>query len=167
MASLIWSIALIYVSYSTTSDVRVDHMTKGHKEYPHHNVMRKATAVTIETSMETRAVVSPTKHNKFPQLKMKRYNFGMVGKENNRILSVADETGDVTVVKQLTTRPPLFISDKPIDVKGVLSWKEAMKTHNAQEEKEDKDGFNRHAFNQYASDRLGYFREIPDTRHNL
>ena len=73
---------------------------------------------------------------------------------------------EVTVRQQSTSRQ-LFISDKPIEVKDFLSWKEAGKTRTAEEEQLSKDGFTRHAFNQYASDRLGYFRVIPDTRHTL
>ena len=80
---------------------------------------------------------------------------------SNRIIPTQREE---TVQQQSPSRQ-LFISDKPIVVKNFLSWKEAEKTHNAEEERQSKDGFARHAFNQYASDRLGYFREIPDTRH--
>jgi len=81
----------------------------------------------------------------------------------NQIVSVQSKA----TLKQSTTHHQLFISDKPIIVKNFLSWKEAGKTNNFEEEQESKDGFTRHAFNQYASDRLGYFRDIPDTRHTL
>ena len=82
---------------------------------------------------------------------------------NNRIVLVESET---TAQQQPTSRQ-LFISDKPIVVKDFLSWKEAGQTYTIEDEEESKDGFTRHAFNQYASDRLGYFRDIPDTRHTL
>jgi len=146
----------------TTDHMTPDHMMMGHKRYPHihHDVMRKAAAVVTDISEGT--TTAAPKQNKLPQLKMKNPKFSF-GKESNRLVTIDGNT----VIKQLTSRAPLFISDKPVDVKGVLSWKEAMKTHNAQEEQEDKDGFNRHAFNQFASDKLGYFREIPDTRHTL
>jgi len=61
----------------------------------------------------------------------------------------------------------LFISDQPVVVKNVNFWMEAGKTHNEEDKQQKEAGFARHAFNQYASDRLGYFREIPDTRHTL
>lgn len=81
--------------------------------------------------------------------------------ESNRIIPLQNEA----IIHQRHRQ--LFISDKPIVIKGVLSWKEAQKTDTAEEEEESKEGFARHAFNQYASDRLGYFRDIPDTRHTL
>ena len=153
----------------TMDHMTVDQMMMGQKKYPHlyHDVMRKAAAIATDLSEET--TTTAPKQNKLPQLKMKKpkFNFGGVVKESNRLVTTTDDSSNINVVKQSTSRAPLFISDKPIDVKGVLSWKEAMKTHNALEEREDKDGFNRHAFNQYASDKLGYFREIPDTRHTL
>jgi len=166
VASLMWSLALIYISFSTTDNsfanhltthyTTTDHMTTdlGQKKFPHmrRDVIKKAAAIVTEETAP--------KQNKLPQLIKKNPNFN-IGKESNRLITTDD------VMKQTTSRAPLFISDKPVDVKGVLSWKEAMETHNAQEEQEDKDGFNRHAFNQFASDKLGYFREIPDTRHSL
>jgi len=149
----------------TTDHMTLDHMMMDRKRYRHihHDVMRKAATVVTDTSEEAiKITTAAPKQNKLPQIKIKnpRFNFG---KESNRLVTIDGNT----VIKQLTSRAPLFISDKPVDVKGVLSWKEAMKTHNVQEEQEDKDGFNRHAFNQFASDKLGYFREIPDTRHTL
>ena len=90
---------------------------------------------------------------------------------SNRIVTVEREATVVTIQKQQQQQRPtsrqLFISDKPTVVKDFLSWKEAGETHTFEEEQESKDGFARHAFNQYASDRLGYFRELPDTRHTL
>ena len=74
---------------------------------------------------------------------------------------------EVTVNKLQSSRPPLFISDQPVVVRGVSHWVEAGRTQNEQEKRQSEAGFARHAFNQYASDRLGYFREIPDTRHTL
>lgn len=69
--------------------------------------------------------------------------------------------------KSQVSRPPLFISDQPVAVMGVNFWMEAGRTRTDEEKQQSEAGFTRHAFNQYASDRLGYFREIPDTRHAL
>ena len=82
---------------------------------------------------------------------------------NNRIVPIQRET----TARQQSTSRQLFISDKPIVVKDFLSWKKAEEIYTIEDEQESKDGFTRHAFNQYASDRLGYFRDIPDTRHTL
>ena len=82
---------------------------------------------------------------------------------SNRIIPLQSET----TVRQQSTSRQLFVSDEPIVVKDFMSWKEAGKTNTLDEEEQSKDGFTRHAFNQYASDRLGYFRDIPDTRHTL
>lgn len=68
---------------------------------------------------------------------------------------------------QLTSRPPLFITDQPVAIMGINFWMEAGRTRTDEEKQLSEMGFSRHAFNQYASDRLGYFRDIPDTRHTL
>ena len=49
---------------------------------------------------------------------------------------------------------------------GVNFWMEAGRAHTDEEKQQCEAGFSRNAFNQYASDRLGYFRDIPDTRHS-
>ena len=90
-------------------------------------------------------------------------NENMQAIKSNRIVLPTETTID----QQQASHRQLFISDKPIVVKDLLYWKEAEKTHSFLEEQESKDGFTNHAFNQFASDRLGYFRKIPDTRHTL
>lgn len=82
--------------------------------------------------------------------------------KNNQIVNVQTKA----TVHHPTTRQ-LFISDGPVVVKDFLSWKKAGETHSFTEQQESKNGFARHAFNQYASDRLGYFRDVPDARHTL
>ena len=49
---------------------------------------------------------------------------------------------------------------------GVNVWMEAGRAHTDKEKKQHEAGFSSHAFNHYASDRLGYFGEIRDTRHS-
>lgn len=77
-------------------------------------------------------------------------------------VSVLDQVVNESVISR-----SLFISDQPVVVKNVNFWMEAGKTRSDEERQQSEAGFARHAFNQYASDRLGYFREIPDTRHTL
>ena len=44
----------------------------------------------------------------------------------------------------------------------------AMKVVSDEEKKQEKSaGYNRHAFNQQESDRIGDYRDIPDSRHRL
>jgi len=109
-----------------------------------------------------RATIS-TEHNSPEELVRKHDEPRDEAIRNNRIIPLQSET----TVRQQSTSRHLFISDAPIVVKDFMSWKEAGKTNTFDEEQQSKDGFTRHAFNQYASDRLGYFRDIPDTRHTL
>ena len=78
-----------------------------------------------------------------------------------------EQTVSVSVNKLQTSRSPLFINEQPVAVMGVDFWMEAGRTSSDEDRRQKEAGFTRHAFNQYASDRLGYFRDIPDTRHNL
>ena len=81
VASLIWSLALIYITYSSTDTSHVnymtmDHMMMGQKNYLHlyHDVMRKAASIATDLSEETKKTTTTTvpKQNKLPQLKMKK-----------------------------------------------------------------------------------------------
>ena len=83
-------------------------------------------------------------------------------KYNNKQTTIVSEDNS-----QVTSRSPLFISDQPVAVMGVNFWMEAGRARTDEEKQQREAGFSKHAFNQYASDRLGYFRDIPDTRHAL
>lgn len=128
--------------------------------------VKRATTAVVLTTSATSSSVKLQENNEAILQKVPQDKFDDVLNEqmeqSNRIVSMQSKS-----VQQPTTHRQLFISDMPIVVKDSLSWKKAGKTNNFEEEQESKDGFARHAFNQYASDRLGYFREIPDTRHTL
>ena len=131
-----------------------------------YNKQRQMKRVTIATKLQHSTESSS--HNTPPQTARKqpvrRNDIQSIQSiRNNRIVVVESKTK----ARQQPTSRQLFISDKPIVVKDFLSWKEAGQTYTIEDEQESKDGFTRHAFNQYASDRLGYFRDIPDTRHTL
>ena len=134
---------------------RLQHDSGEANSYNKRRQMKLVTKLTTESSSQK----TPPRT---PQRRAGRYD-DMEAIRNNRIVLVQSEA----TARQKPTSRQLFISDKPIVVKDFLSWKEAQQTFTVEEEQESKDGFTRHAFNQYASDRLGYFRDIPDTRHTL
>lgn len=105
------------------------------------------------------------KKNQLPVKQRKIANFTM--KFGNPATPSKDVPMSKVTEKLQSSQPQLFISDQPITVMDVNFWMEAEKTRTEEERKQNEAGFARHAFNQYASDRLGYFREIPDTRHAL
>lgn len=191
LTSLLWSLGLIYITYNSVSVPHSDHVVRAvvppseeverwatnrkHTRLQHgsdkdvimYKKMRQVKRATMSRPTELQQNKDKSIHN-IAQKQPIRFNDIQLSEHrqainDNRIVPVRRET--ITVV-QPTSRQ-LFISDKPIVVKNFLSWKEAEKTYTFEEEQESKDGFTRHAFNQYASDRLGYFREIPDTRHTL
>ena len=187
LASVLWSLGLIYITYNNVhlhnDHVRqVDHVRQAP---PSEDIERWAThsrrtRLPHDSDKEIlykkmrqmkRATPSEVQSNqvllqKSPQREAFKSDNELserIQSHNNRIIPIQRKE---TVQQQSPSRQ-LFISDKPVVVKNFLSWKEAEKTRTAEEERQSKDGFARHAFNQYASDRLGYFREIPDTRHTL
>ena len=152
--------------------------------YPHvqHNIrhtVHKNTAQEKQTTAVTKAtVVAKPRHKIVKKLskdqqvmkQVKPANFS--AKFSKPITSIKYKNKQSNIVmseanSQVTSRPPPFISDQPVAVMGINFWMEAGRTRTDEEKQQSEEGFSRHAFNQYASDRLGYFRDIPDTRHTL
>lgn len=189
LTSLVWTVGLLYITY-TSGHLNNDHIVM-RSVPPSDEVERWATNMRhsrVQHGIDKKEILykkmrqmkrattarEPHQQNKqlFSQNSSQRQAVDDMLSEkiqaikSNRIDFSSETTSETTVQQEQTSRQ-LFISDKPTVVKTLMSWKEAGKTNTFEEEEENKDGFARHAFNQYASDRLGYFREIPDARHSL
>ena len=128
------------------------------------------TMVTDTSKARQSKMIQKLTKNKQVMKQPKPSNFSV--KFGKPVTSIRYKSKDIPVseevrVKSQFSRPPLFISDHLVAVMGVDFWMEAGMTRSEEEKQQSEAGFTRHAFNQFASDRLGYFREIPDTRHNL
>ena len=184
LASVLWSLGLVYITYNSIDlhNVHVDHVRQ---VPPSEDIERWAThsrrtrlphgddkeLMYKKMRQMQRAALSEVQGNQMLQKSPQREAFKSDNDLSERIQS-HNNNRIIPIQRKETAQPrspsrQLFISDKPVVVKNFLSWKEAEKTRTSEEEQQSKDGFARHAFNQYASDRLGYFRDIPDTRHTL
>ena len=191
MASLLWSLGVLYISFTAT------HSHTGHRVkvvdiqrratdtlqrvqrtigYKAHRNEKSPTPVTKATdvakSRQSKMLKSYNKKLKTQQVKQKKPTVvtTLNMKFSTPPISVSKQTNSVSEAvtdKGQISRSPLFISDRPVAVMGVDFWMEAGRTRTDEDKQQKEAGFTRHAFNQYASDRLGYFREIPDTRHAL
>ena len=192
MASLLWSLGVLYISYTAThlhagrrvkvvdiqrratDTLQRAQRTIGFKTHRNEKLPAPVTKDTVVVkSRQSKMLKSHNKKLKTQQIRQTKQPAAV------DILNIKFSTSPVSVSKQTnsvsegvtdkgqTSRPPLFISDRPVAVMGVDFWMEAGRTRTDEEKQQKEAGFTRHAFNQYASDRLGYFREIPDTRHAL
>ena len=199
MASLLWSLGVLYITYTTTHShsahrVKVADIqrratdtlqrarrTIGYKTHrnPHQEKLSPSASVTKATdvakSRQSKMLKSYNKKLKSQQVKqqMKPTVATLSMKFSTPSVSVSYKSKQTISVSEVVTdksqisRSPLFVSDQPVAVMGVDFWMEAGRTRTDEEKQQKEAGFTRHAFNQYASDRLGYFREIPDTRYAL
>ena len=196
MASLLWSLGVLYITYTTThshnahrvkvADIQrratdtLQHArrTIGYKIHrnPRQEKLSPSASVTKATDVaKSKILKSYNKKLKSQQVKqqMKPTVATLSMKFSTPSVSVSYKSKQTISVSEVVTdksqisRSPLFVSDRPVAVMGVDFWMEAGRTRTDEEKQQKEAGFTRHAFNQYASDRLGYFREIPDTRHAL
>ena len=196
VASLLWSLGVIYITYTTTHS-HAPAVVASSSKVKFADIQRKATDTMqharrtigyksnrnqqVEKSLPLTSVTKTTNKTKSRQNKMSQKlksqqiklikaatpALGVKFKSWTSVSYKTEQTVSVSITSSQTSRSPLFISEQPVAVMGVNFWMEAGRTSSDEERRQKEAGFTRHAFNQYASDRLGYFRDIPDTRHNL
>ena len=129
--------------------------------------LTSVTNTTNKTKSQQNRMSQKLKSQQIKLIKAATPALGVKFKSWTSVSYKTEQTVSVSITSSQTSRSPLFISEQPVAVMSVNFWMEAGRTSSDEERQQKEAGFTRHAFNQYASDRLGYFRDIPDTRHNL
>ena len=187
---MLWSLGVLYITYTATHSHTGHHKVKmadiqrratdtlqhaqrtiGYKIYrnTHQEKLSSVTKATVAAKSRQSKMLKKLKNQQVKQTKPAATLSMKFSTPSASVSYKSKQTISESKVtdKSQISRAPLFISDRPVAVMGVDFWMEAGRTRTDEDKQQKEEGFNRHAFNQYASDRLGYFRDISDTRHTL